>query len=157
MRNFIFTIVTFCISSSAFAQSKIEKDLQGLWKMTEMNVGGILANATTKEIKFTKELESKLTADQRAAFNANKQAFLDKISGSRVTFVDKKINYAIAGVEKSGTYTIKPQADAYILTINGSDGSKDTMVIAIRDGKLRIVNSDDSTQAEMVFAKIVIK
>jgi hypothetical protein len=140
MRNFIFTIVTFCISSSAFAQSKIEKDLQGLWKMTEMNVGGI-----------------KLTADQRAAFNANKQAFLDKINGSRVTFVDKKVNYNIAGVEKAGTYTIKPQADAYILTINGSDGSKDTMVIAIRDGKLRIVNSDDSTRAEMVFSKIVIK
>jgi hypothetical protein len=156
MKN-LFIAITFLLTSYTFAQSKIEKDLQGLWKMTEMNVGGILANATTKEIKFTKELENKLTADQRAAFNANKQVFLDKISGSRITFVDKKVNYAIAGVEKAGTYTIKPQADAYTLTINGSDGSKDTMVIAIRDGKLRIVNSDDSTKAEMVFAKIVIK
>jgi hypothetical protein len=159
MRNFIFTIVTLCLTSSAFAQSTIEKDLEGLWKMTEMNVGGILANATTKEIKFTKELESELTAEKRAAFNANKQAFLDKISSSRITFVDKKVNYSIVGTEKSGSYTLTPYAGAYILTVteDGGESVKETMVIAIVNDKLHMVNNDDEDKAEMIFKKIVIE
>jgi hypothetical protein len=159
MKNLFIAIVTFCISSSAFAQSTIEKDLQGLWKMSEMNVGGILANATTKEIKFTKELENKLTVEKRAAFNANKQAFLDKISGSRITFVGKKVNYSIVGTEKSGSYTLTPYAGAYILTVteDGDVSVRETMVIAIVNDELHMVNNDDKDKAEMIFKKIVIE
>ena len=123
MKNLLLAFVACCLHVAAVAQTKIEKDLQGTWKMTEMNMGGMFANATTKEIKFSKELESKLTKEQRAAFTANKQVFLDKIGQSRVSFIGKKVNYAIAGVVKAGTYTIKPQADAYILTVTGTDGS----------------------------------
>ena len=157
MKNVLVAFVACFVSIVAVAQSKIEKDLQGTWKMTEMNVGGTFANATTKEIKFSKEIESQLTPEKRAAFNTNKQAFLDKIGESRMSFSDRKINYVIGDIIKDGTYTIKPQADAYVLTVTGSDGSNDVMIIGIKNGKLHIVESDDKNRGEMVFSKIVIK
>ena len=157
MKNLLIAFVVCCFQVAAVAQSKIEKQLQGTWKMTEMNVSGLYANAETKEITLSKELDSQLTPEKRAAFNANKQAILDNIGASRVSFSNNKISYAINGGEKQGTYTVKPQADAYVLDITDTDGGKDTLIIGIKNGKLHIVKSDDSNSAELIFTKIVIK
>ena len=157
MKNLLIAFVACFLHIAAIAQSKIEKDLQGTWKMTEMNMGGIFVNATTKEVKLSKEVESKITPEMRKSFNANKQVVLDKIAKSRVSFAGKKVNYSIDGVEKAGTYTVKPQGDAYILTVTGTDGSQGTMQLAIKEGKLRIVNNDDKGKAEMIFTKITVK
>jgi len=157
MKNLLIAFVACCLQVAAVAQTKIEKDLQGTWKMTEMNMGGIFVNATTKEVKLSKEVESKITPEMRKSFNANKQLVLDKIVKSRVSFAGKKVNYSIDGVEKAGTYIVKSQGDAYLLTVTGTDGSQGTMQLAIKDGKLRIVNNDDKGKAEMVFTKIAAK
>ena len=53
MKNILVALVVCCFQVAAVAQSKIEKQLQGTWKMTEMNVSGLYANAETKEIAFS--------------------------------------------------------------------------------------------------------
>lgn len=157
MKNLLLAFVMCCIQVAVVAQSKIEKELQGTWKMTAMNVGGVYANAVTKEITLSKELESQLTPEKRAVFNNNKQAVLDNISASRVVFTGNTISYTITGSDNKGAYTVKPQTDGYILEITDGNGGKDSLAIAIKEGKLWILKIDDVNQAELIFTKIVSK
>jgi len=157
MKNILVALVVCCFQVAAVAQSKIEKQLQGTWKMTEMNVGGVYANAVTQQITMSKELESQLTPEKRAVFNTNKQAVLDNIGASRVMFNGNKISYTITGSDNEGTYIVKPQTDGYILDITDGNGSKDSLAIAIKDGKLWILKIDDVNHAELVFTKLAVK
>jgi len=157
MKNLLLAFIFCCIHIAAVAQTKIEKQLQGTWKMTEMNVGGVYANAVTQEITLSKELESQLTPEKRAVFNNNKQAVLDNISASRVVFTGNIISYTITGSDNKGTYTVKPQTDGYILEITDGNGGKDSLAIAIKEGKLWILKIDDVNQAELIFTKVVVK
>jgi len=153
MKNIVYLFIACFTIATASAQSQIDKDMQGVWKLYEMTVNGTTIGVAANTITFSKEQEAALTPQQREGINAKKGEVIDKLKGSKITVAGIAIELLIADMNKKGTYSTKPYSDAHILTITYEDGTTDDMAVFIKDKKLHITKSDDANRDEMVFAK----
>ncbi|TRW23004.1 hypothetical protein FMM05_15010 [Flavobacterium zepuense] len=153
MKNLLYLFIACFTVAVASAQASIEKDLQGVWKLSEITVSGTTINVAASTITFSKEKEAQLTQQQRDAVKAKKDEAISNLKNSKITVSGTTIAFVIANMDRKGTFTVKPYSDAHILTIAYEDGSADEMVAYIKDKKLHLTKSDDANRDEMIFAK----
>ena len=151
MKNALHLFIACIITTVTFAQAQIDKDFQGYWKLNEISVGGVRINVAKSTITFSKERESKMSADEKTKLEAKKQDVLQSISNSHITVAANEIDFVIGDMGKKGVYVLEKYSDAYKLAVAYEDGSADNMIIYIKDKKLYITKSDDIDRDEMIF------
>lgn len=153
MKNVLYLFITCFITTVSFAQTQIDKDFQGYWKLSELSAGGVRINIDKSTVIFSKERESKMTAEQKANAEAKKGEVIKKLSESHVLVSAKNIDIVLGDIKRNGVFKIEKYIDAYKLSIGYEDGTADEMIMYIKNKKLYLTKSDDVDRDEMIFTK----
>ena len=151
MKKTVYVFIAFLLSGIAFAQSQMDKDFQGYWKLNEISAGGVRINLAKSTVSFSKERESKMTPQEKNNIQAKKAQVIASLSKSHITVSVNNVDFVIGDMSKKGVFVIDKHADAYKLNVAYEDGSTDNMIIYIKDKKLHITKSDDVDRDEMIF------
>jgi hypothetical protein len=150
----IFLLCLFVfISAAASAQKVTEKDLQGNWKMTAFNAGGINVDVATEKITLSKEMEGKVTPQQQQQMQAQMAQAMTIFKTSSVSVAGNSFNQTMGQQQQKGTFTLKEKEGKQYLMLTQENGTVEELNVAISGKMLHIGQGDATKGATFVYIK----
>ncbi|MDV6168790.1 hypothetical protein R1T16_10160 [Flavobacterium sp. DG1-102-2] len=153
MKKLIYLFVALCAFTAASAQKISDKDLQGNWKLTSVNMSGITIDLVTGAVVIPEEQKAQLTPDVAAQLDAGMKQAAEQLKNSSASFTGNTVKQNMAGKEKTGTYTLKEEGTNQIMSATWSDASTSDTTVWIKEKKLHISKSGQGQTLELVFVK----
>lgn len=153
MKKLIYLFVALCVCTVASAQKISDKDLQGNWKLTGLNLNGITLDLVSGSVIIPEEQKAQLTPEMTAQINDGMKQAVEQLKNSTANFTGNAVKQNIGGKEKTGTYTLKEDGTNQIMTSTWSDATTSETAVWIKEKKLHLSKSGQGQTAEFVFVK----
>jgi hypothetical protein len=146
-------LACFCFSTAALAQKISRNDLQGNWKLTFLNAGGIMVNPDTQEVTIAKELESQLAPEVLEQIKGSMSASMDALQSAYLAFDKDRVTQSMAGESDGGTFTITENEGQQYMQTKYDDGTLDEALFYIKDNLLHVIVMDEGQETEMTYTR----
>lgn len=154
MKKLIYVCLAMCFFTTiASAQKLTQKDLQGTWKMTAFNAGGLNVDVITEKVTLSPEVEAQMTPETKQQMQAGMQQAMEVFKASFAYVEGNNLRQTMGGQEQKGTFTIKDQDGKQYLVLTQPEGITEDILVSMKDKKLYLSQGAGDDAAQFVYAK----
>lgn len=147
-------ITCFVTTASIAQKSKIQDDIQGTWKLSEILEGGARVNLEKSELALSKSLKGKATVEQRKDLESRKAPTLKTMKTVSLVIKGNTLQYTVKKQVHKGTFTLEPYSGFYyLMTTKYTDGGTANLYIFVKNKKLIMREGIHVDSNESVFIR----
>jgi len=154
MKKHFYLLLAFClIVTGANAQTITNKELQGRWNLLSCDLGGIILDLKTDQIRFSDEVSESMDQEAQDALVEGMAETLAKFREGYIEFTDNKVTVFLETPD-TAVYTLTQKDGVqHIAMTYDEDTTVDDFEIALIGKELHLTIEEEEAKVEFVYLK----